>query len=261
MTLIIGIKCKDGIVMASDGAATWGSMGQSTAQQPTKKLNVLRDKIVIGVSGPVGLGQLLTGGMETMWDKGDLSGKRPYEAMALISKMFREYIVPELQVAQVARNAIGNAGLTSAISATLVALPVSKKLCLFQFDQQGAPEQATPELPFVCIGSGQSIADPFLALLKRVFWSDHQPTIGEGLFAAVWTLDHAIKVNAGGVAEPMQVITVSEGEMLKELGAGEMSDHREAVKNAEQTMKDSLLRFKKIVSIGESITEEIPQPG
>jgi 20S proteasome alpha/beta subunit len=40
MTLIIGIKCSDGIVMGADGAATFGSLGQQTIRQGTKKLEV-----------------------------------------------------------------------------------------------------------------------------------------------------------------------------------------------------------------------------
>lgn len=249
--------------MAADGAATLGSMGQHTAQQPIKKLSALKGRIIMGVSGPVGLGQLLKGKMESMWDAGELSGKRPHEAMSIMSKGFRDHILPELQVAQVARNAIGNVGLTSALSSTLVAVPVSKELCLFQFDQQGAPEQVTDELPFASVGSGQPIADPFLGLLRRVFWSDHQPTIEEGLFAAVWTLDHAIKVHPGGVAEPMQVMTLKrDGSSIvtKELSEAELMEHKEAVRSGESAMADSLVEFRKSIS-GKEGAAEIPQPG
>lgn len=55
MALIVGIKCKDGIVMGSDGAATLRTMGQSTIIQPTKKLEIISNSIVLGVSGPIGV--------------------------------------------------------------------------------------------------------------------------------------------------------------------------------------------------------------
>ena len=42
----------------------------------------------------------------------------------------------------------------------LVALPIKHETCLFQFAEAGAPEEATRELPFVALGSGQPIADP-----------------------------------------------------------------------------------------------------
>ena len=52
MTLIIGIKCKDGIVLGADGAATLGAMGQRTILQPMKKLEIISSAMVLGVSGP-----------------------------------------------------------------------------------------------------------------------------------------------------------------------------------------------------------------
>ena len=59
MTLIVGILCSDGVVVAADGAATLGSLGNSTVRQEVKKLDVISGKIIVGVSGPVGLGQKL----------------------------------------------------------------------------------------------------------------------------------------------------------------------------------------------------------
>ena len=65
MTLILGIRCTDGIVLGADGSATLGALGTYTArQQSVKKLRIVRDKIVFGLSGPVGLGQLLCAGVE-----------------------------------------------------------------------------------------------------------------------------------------------------------------------------------------------------
>ena len=63
---------------------------------------------------------------------------------------------------------------------SLVAFPFKGQPRLFQFDYSGAPEEATKDLPFVALGSGQRIDDPFLALLKRVLWSDAEPSVAEG---------------------------------------------------------------------------------
>lgn len=43
MTLIIGIKCRDGIVMGADGAATFEALGQHTIRQETTKLDILEN--------------------------------------------------------------------------------------------------------------------------------------------------------------------------------------------------------------------------
>jgi 20S proteasome alpha/beta subunit len=244
MTLIIGIKCKDGsIVMGADGAATFGALGNSTAMQPTKKLSILQDRIIVGVAGPVGLGQRLKGEMDKLYQASVLSGIPPFEAMTIISQKFRVHILPELETARIAGQVIGNSlASQSALSATLVALPIRHVPSLFQFDQQGSPEETNNELPFVSIGSGQPLADPFLGLIRRVFWEgDGPPTINEAIFAVFWTLRHAISVSPGGVAEPIQIMSlIKDGKdwVAKEYSAEEMEEHEEAIRAIEKNLHD-----------------------
>lgn len=90
------------------------------------------------------------------------------------------------KTANLSRPLVGDA--SPSLCKTLVALPVRRVPCLFTFDYNGAPEQMTSELPFVALGSGQPIADPFLALLKRLFWLTSQPTLGRG--ACSCCVDH-----------------------------------------------------------------------
>ena len=59
---------------------------------------------------------------------------------------------------------------------------------------------------YVSMGSGQMISDPFLGLQRRIFWKDGEPpSLSDGVFATVWTLQHAVDVNAGGIKEPIEV--------------------------------------------------------
>lgn len=58
MTVVIGLKCSQGIILGSDGAATLGSMGLRTIVQPTTKLSLIENKAIFGFSGQVGLSQL-----------------------------------------------------------------------------------------------------------------------------------------------------------------------------------------------------------
>lgn len=262
MTLIIGIKCKDGIVMGADGEATMGNMGQSTISQPMKKkLQIIDEKIVLGVSGPVGLGQRYNGEISQLWSENKIKGQ-PHEVVVILRRALWKHAEDEWKAATVARNAIGNAALQSAISHTLLALPVSGKFCLFQFDQQCSPEEVTENIPFVSIGSGQNIADPFLAFLRRVFWPDKLPSIEEGVFATVWTLEHAIKTNPGGIGEPIQIVVYSNEEnQIKELPAEQLKEAIEVCNSAEQYLADFPKTFEEEV---EALEREepikIPEP-
>ena len=124
-------------------------------------------------------------------------------------------------------------------------MPVAHRPCLFNFDVNGSPERSTADLPFISMGSGQAIADPFLALLRRLLWHDQEPTLAEGRLAAVWTIDHVCQTNPGGVAgEPQLSILVGAGGTkmpeVHELSTDDIDEHRQRVASAEQTLVEEL---------------------
>ena len=260
MTLIIGIKCKDGIVMGSDGAATLGTMGQSTIVQPVRKLETISNTIILGVSGPVGIGQIFKGVIKKLWEEDKFHGKKEsYEAMEFLSKSLWEHLKPEFQKASIAKSVIDNIALISTICSVLIAIPISKKLCLFQFNQQCSPEEATDNLPFVSIGSGQKIADPFLAFLRRIFWPNELPSLEDGILTVLWTLEHAIRTNPGGVSDPKQIITIKkENNKYKtyKFQEKELIEHVEGIYDIEKYLSDYPKKLKGDIDI----EEKIPTP-
>ncbi len=254
MTLIIGIKCSDGIVMGADGAATFGSLGQQTIRQETKKLDIIENRVIVGTSGPIGLGQRIKSEIQALWTDGrqNLGAQKPAEAMRIVREaLWQKHLNLEMQVAQVTAGVIGQQlALQSALSQTVVCLPLNGVSRLIQFDHQGAPEEAMDTLPFVAIGSGQSIADPFLAFLRRLFWCDCLPTLNDGIFSTLWTLEHAIKTNPGGVSDPKQIIVLEKAQNYsprnptnqmwkpRELQEEEFLEHMEAIKAHEEHLID-----------------------
>ena len=58
MTLVLAIRCREGVVLASDGQATTDAAGQPT-RQPVRKLFDLGGRIAWGGAGRVGLQQTL----------------------------------------------------------------------------------------------------------------------------------------------------------------------------------------------------------
>lgn len=241
MTLIVGIRCTNGIVLAGDGAVTLGAFGQHTAQQRTvRKLTLLQGKIIIGLSGPVGLAQRF----QACLDEGCRAGRYAGRAELAVGAMRQELwqiVGPEWVAAHAVANVMGaHVALESVLSSALVAAPLNDRAELIEFDQQCAPTLATDDLPFMAVGSARGIADPFLGFVRHVLWPQGCPTVPDGIFSAVWTLEHAIDTNAGGVAAPIQVAVLeqqTDGWKARELADAELRDHRQAVVDAEDALK------------------------
>jgi len=241
MTLIVGILCEEGVVLGADGQATLGTgAGVRTVRQQVKKVNKVGDCAAIATSGPVGLGQQFNAALQDLWTTGKLSGKTPHEAMAIIQSAFWPHAEREFVAARVTAPVLGNAGLECAISATMLAIPLKKHPCLIQFNHQCSPELATGDLPFIALGSGQPLADPFLAFLRRIFWSNRLPKVSDGVLATVWCLKQAILTNPGGVGEPIQIMTLEKdlhGDFkVRELPETEFAEHGQAIADAESVL-------------------------
>ena len=233
--------------MGADGAATLGAPpGLRTVVQPTTKLRIFQDKMIMGVSGQIGLGQLYCDKIESLWrDKKLGMGVN----LPDIQRLFRDAVSQDADRALAKANAsvplIGaNGAFQSVDTHSLIALPVgghTGNAELVQLDWQGNPEAASADLPFVSIGSGQTLADPFLAFLSHIFWPNRLPTVAEGVFVVVWTLAHAIDVNTGGVSEPIQlaVLERAKGKELavRELSQDEIGEHREMILEAEERLR------------------------
>ena len=244
MTLIIGILCRDGVVMTSDSAATFAASGLPTiGQQEIPKIHNLSNSILYSNTGAVGIGQVIANQIKVSWDNGELGHtKSPEEVMDRIGKKISELLRPYLETAILTRQLVGEA--MSSLCKSLVAMPVKQELCLFSFDYNGAPERSTQKLPFVAMGSGQGIADPFLAFLKRLLaWEENLPTLGEGRLAAVWTIKHAVITNPGGVGGAIQLATLSmKGgkPVVTMIPEADVQEHLQQIQGAEAALTNEL---------------------
>ena len=261
MTLIVGIRCEDGIVLGADSASTnVTSMGQRTSMQPTEKLDIIDDKIVLGVSGHIGLAQLFQAEIQKLWsEKKGLSGLEISEAMVKLSEAIRSHLKREFGFIRHVKEAIGNLALEEVITQTVIALPIRKKPCLIEFTKQGAPEEKNEKLPTVAIGSAQQIVDPFLGFLRRIFWPKRLPTLAEGRLAACWALDYGIKSAPGGVGEPKHLVVLEKnekGEWETRRLTQEVHEHEEALDDIERHMAN----FKLLKQDKEIEEVEPPKP-
>jgi 20S proteasome alpha/beta subunit len=250
MTLIIGVKCKDGIVVASDSTATLAvPMGGPTVEQQVSKLEIRADRVIFATSGAIGLAQLVLDELDSSWHN-ILREKRPAQARTTIRNQLVKHIEPRIRMATVYKDVVGPyEALKNATILTMIALPIDDTPVLLQYDGQANCEAATDAIPFIALGSGQDQADPFLAFLKRVLWQDECPsTVGEGIFAALWTAKHVIQVNAGrGIGGEPQLATLTKkdnvGWCAELLPNDRVQEHYQAITGAEEALRDYARNF------------------
>ena len=243
MTLIVGLICRDGIVMGADAAATFITPeGISTVRQPMKKLLILRQRGILGVSGSVGLAQLLEDKLGNLVKERTLTENSTLEEAR---RAVRDAVADELTTAQQrARVAVPSAAPMTAGNATthsLVALPAGRNGYLVQVDPVGQTEVATEDLPYVSVGSGQPIADTLLGFLRKVLWPKGLPALSDGVLTVTWALDEAIRLAPGGIAKPVQVATLlkKKGQFIaEELKKTQLYEHRQNISDMGKRWQD-----------------------
>ena len=187
MTLIVGVKCNDGIIIGSDGARS-----VSGIIQPAVKLHILRDDWIVGLAGDVGINQQNLASLNALYT--NTTASRPRQSIcSQIGKTIRDCYNSKLGIKPQAL--VSNTPPHPDLQvAALVALPSKEDIDLVHFDFRGNSTLASNSPPFFAIGSGSLIAYSTLALLKNACWADDIPPMPVGMFTIVYTLVHSISI-------------------------------------------------------------------
>ncbi len=98
----------------------------------------------------------------------------------------------------------------------------------------------------VSMGSGQPLADPFLAFIARVLWGKEEPQIKVATLGVHWALNHTIEYAPGGVGHPIRIATLRriKGKWNAELlGDEDLQGTLQLVKELEKRIGDHDLLF------------------
>lgn len=243
--------------MASDSAGSLGTGIQMTiGQQTVTKIVTIEDAILYSFTGSLGMAQLLVDKIRNVWNPAFFANARAPEAMHKIGTTIADIVKIYASNAQALQQIGGLMGLCR----SLVALPIKEGPRLFQFDYGGIPEEATKELPCIALGSGQQIADPFLAFLRKILWKNREPNIAEGRLVASWTVRHVSETNPGGVALPLQMacLTMKGGKAVIE-PMEDQEEHFQQIDAAEAAFRDYFLKTVEL-PLQEAVAPAPPTP-
>ena len=251
MTAIVGIRCRDGVVIGADSSATFADLNNNRIiEQPTKhKIRIIDNHMILTGTGPVGYAQRFHAVVKRLYDQKEFQGKSGLEISKLLSRE--------------ALKDFNETGFTEVGYTAFAAFPANEGATLCEL--AGGRNRFQPELKepddlwFVSSGSGEHITDPLLALCAQLVWPDGAPDIGGGVFMALWALTHACNVNAGGIKGPIDIAVLAKDKKGKfratKLDADELAEHKNMIDEATSHFS----KFKDVLE-GEETEATVPVP-
>jgi 20S proteasome alpha/beta subunit len=248
VTLIVGILCEGGVVVAADKQMTQGAMGMRTIGQAGTKVDLFRDTndklsdALFAATGPASLAQQLSSLIEH--NHQPLSAMPYHQAVPQLQSAFRQVIAPAMQMAQQAARLVPTAA-HDALCGAVLAMQFQDGVKLIEVSYQGACEFIRPESPFVCLGSGKQNADPIIGYLRSVYWPDRLPTLRQGVLTGLWTVKVASDLRTDAVGMGCDVFTLAPaqavGGELRHVAAHlkdpDLAEHYDFMKAVHEAMK------------------------
>ena len=168
MTLIIGILCSDGALIAADRQITLGSMGQMTVGQAGTKVEILDHNVLFALTGYTGLGQEF---QDAVSEYSDQFNRRDYSKIRdLLKGKLTPIVERAFAVARAAAPVVGaNAAHVEAICGAIFSGVFKDGLSVVEITPQANCDRLTKSNPFVCLGSGKQNADPFISFDRELY--------------------------------------------------------------------------------------------
>ncbi len=244
MTAIVGILCKDGVVIGCDSARTIDGI----VEQPAEKLKIIGKSIIVAGTGDVGYINRHLNTISDMWEN-ELFEPKENETQFDIANRISYLTLSEFYKSNFYVNTNQSQTIINNFNVgSLIAFPYLDKFYLCQIQSQTIQPLIYDSNYWYCsMGSGCLITDPFLGFIREVFWNENKlPTLIEGIFCVYWALSMAIKINTGGVNGPIHVATLtksSNGFMAKELSEDELREHHFNIEEAKNALRDWRKKF------------------
>ena len=229
MTAIIGVFCKDGVVVGTDSSSTFAAGQIRTIEQTTDKIHIIDGRIILAGTGPVGYTQRVNAVVEKVW------ANKGFKGSGLeVAKRISKESIEDFNSTYGCRNPL-NYG-------SLLAYPVENNHHLCEFDVNNfQPEMKTDRIWYCSMGSGQLITDPFLGFIREVFWQTGRPAVPDGVFAVTWSLEHVITLNPAGVNGPINIAVLEKAQdgklHARVLDESELGQHRQSVQAAKERLR------------------------
>lgn len=228
MTIAIGFRCRDGIVLGADSMLTQSIGHLNVGHHLGIKVQTLVGDQVLAFAGDVGQAGRFRSMCESSADlivQATDALQYPLSLSKAIIKQFDE------------------TGIRDAIDVGILLGFVFKgecQLCAFEGSLQ--PRLLDEHHYYVALGSGKLSADPFLRFLSDIFCADGPPSVSEAIWLTTWIIEHVCAVTPGGVAPPVRICVIERegqgGWCPRTLDTDELGEHHQSIEDAKAALRE-----------------------
>lgn len=233
MTVLIGVRCTDGVVIGADSAATSAAGNTLLLKLASDKIVIIGGRVIVAGTGQIGLGQRFADRVKSAHDAKLFQGSTIDVARALAKAGVDDFASTR-----------ANCGSYGA----LLGAPIESSGQLIEFAAADfQPEIKNGKIHFVAMGSGQTLAEPFMSFVDRTFWKSKAPDVKTALFGVHWALAHTIRCAPGGVGEPICLATLQNGkngwhaQLVSDEVLQEQAEHMAAIEDVIGNYRDKML--------------------
>lgn len=206
MTLVIGIQCTDGVVLAAERGAIPGT-GVVDVSEDVMKVHAVDGRFLVGLGGFSGQAHRYLEGIRRL-EIADPASMRRFDVQEEIQKAMIS-LAADVAIPAKATQIIGG-DIGTVLAEALVAFLSSDGPSLTHIGAVGMCD-CIDEILYHVIGSGEKIAAPFLSYIKRHVWQHKRPTIATAVVSTMWTFSFAHNC-AGNYSPPWVVATLQASE-------------------------------------------------
>lgn len=244
MTVLVGVRCTDGVVVGADSAATSAAGNISLLKLASEKITIVGGRVIVAGTGQIGLAQRFADLVRQAHDNKAFQNSAIDVAKAL---------------AAMGCNDFASTGANRGSYGALVGAPIEDQGQLIEFAVSDfQPELKNGKIHFVSMGSGQMLAEPFMSFVDRTFWKSKTPNVKTALFGVHWALSHTIRCAPGGVGEPICLATLTKekggwrAEIVSDEVLQEQAEHMAEIERRIAGYRDEML--------GQVEAEAVPKP-
>lgn len=207
MTILVGILCEDGAIVASDGMCSMNLGPTPFVGMSNTKTHIINNRIIAACAGNDNYMTLFVNFLRSNFAKLSQSHEEnsSSDIQNLINELgaqFAHKLISTIKAypPELVQSHLSNIQANGLEFEAILALPFKNHHYICHYDNRlNANLLRENGLWHAILGTGYLVATPSIHLVKKILNIRTTPKIDKGSVLAYWTVNHAIEVSSGGI--------------------------------------------------------------